>query len=66
MQELTDEIYNRVNLLQASFDIYRDLLQVVAHSQEEKENTELKLEIVKQEAIKHNLKIRQAIEKTGY
>lgn len=66
MQEVTDEIYNRVNLLQASFDIYKNLLTVVAHSPEEKENTELKLEIVRQEAIKHDLKIRQAIEKMGY
>ncbi len=66
MQKIIDEIYNQANLLQASFGIYKDLLQVVAHTKEEKENTELKLEIVRQEAIKHNLKIRQVIEKMGY
>ncbi|MFW5852461.1 MAG: hypothetical protein ACOCUR_00350 [Nanoarchaeota archaeon] len=61
-----NEIYNEVNMLNASIDIYSEFLKSRVYSEDEKKNVELKLEIVKEESLKHNLRVRRAIEKLGY
>ncbi|MFP4117466.1 MAG: hypothetical protein ACLFTR_00930 [Candidatus Woesearchaeota archaeon] len=67
MDEKTlNKIYNEVNMLNASIDIYTEFLQQRAHSKEEKKNVELKLELVKEEALKHNIRLRRTIDKLGY
>ncbi len=67
MDEKTlNEIYNEVNMLNASIDIYSEFLRQRAHSEEEKKNVELKLELVKEEALKHNIRLRRTIDKLGY
>ncbi len=53
-------------MLNASIDIYSEFLKSRVYSEDEKKNVELKLEIVKEESLKHNLRVRRAIEKLGY
>ena len=64
--ETLNDIYNEVNMLNASIDIYSEFLKQRAHSKEEKKNIELKLELVKEEALKHNIRLRRTIDKLGY
>ena len=65
-EKILNEIYNEVNMLNAAIDIYSDFLNQRAHSEDEKKNIELKLELVKEEALKHNLRLRRTIDKLGY
>ncbi len=61
-----NEIFNEVNMLNSSIDIYSEFLQGKARNEEEKRNMEFKIELVKEEALKHNLRIRRAIDRLGY
>jgi hypothetical protein len=63
---LMDELYNEINMLNASLEVYSDFVSSRATSKDEKENIELKLELVKEEALKHNLRVRRVIDKLGY
>lgn len=61
-----DELYNEINMLNASLEVYSEFVSSRAISKDEKENIELKLELVKEEALKHNLRVRRVIDKMGY
>lgn len=66
MKDIVDELYNEVHMLNAAIDVLNGIANSKAISNEDKNNLELKLEIIKEEAMKHNLKIRRSIHKFGY
>ncbi|MFW6230897.1 MAG: hypothetical protein ACOC32_02640 [Nanoarchaeota archaeon] len=66
MEKNIDDIYNEVNMLNAAIDLYAEFVNSTATSKEQKENVELKLELLKEEALKHNLRLRRTIDRLGY
>ena len=53
-------------MLNASIDLYSEFLKLRAHSEEDKKMIVMKVELVREEALKHNLRIRRSIDKLGY
>ena len=65
-EEALNEIFNEVNMLNASIDLYSEFVNMRAHSPDEKKMIVMKLEFIREEALKHNLRIRRSIDKLGY
>ena len=61
-----EELYNEVNVLAASLELYDEFCKKKATSENEKEHFEMKVDLIKEEALRHNLKVRRLIDRLGY
>ena len=57
---------NEVKKLNASIDLYFEFTKLKAYSLDEKKMITMKAELVREEALRYNLKIRRLIDKMGY